>query len=124
MTNFINQSQYEIDEQIELRRVEFLNALGGSGRILKMVADDASDPLCEFLKREAVPQTSTIESYFTIKRENQNWLSSFKEKRLIRENDKRNLWAAIGEMRAYADLLQLPFVTVVPHASTQPGADF
>ena len=108
----------------ERQRQVFLEALGGSDRIAAMVADDPLDPLYEFLKRETPPETSTIESYFKIKRDNPNWIESFTRKRLANENDKRNLCAALGEVRAYADLLQLPLVRVKPHTCNQGGTDF
>lgn len=124
MNHAIKQSVDMMIAHYEFQRAEFLKALGGSDRITEMVAGDSSDPLYEFLKREVPPETSTIESYFRIQHENPNWLSAFVAQRITDEKDKRNLCAALGELRAYADLLQFPFVSVVPHSVNQSGADF
>ena len=108
----------------ETKRQEFLSALGGSERISSLIAGDCTDPLYEFLKCDIEPVTSTIFSYFKIKKENPSWLLTFCKKRLVNEKDRRNLCAALGELRAYADLLELPFINVEPHASNQGGTDF
>ena len=108
----------------ETQRKEFLSALGGSERISSLISGDSTDPLYEFLKRDVEPATSTISSYFKIIKENPGWISTFCKKRLVNEKDRRNLCAALGELRAYADLLELPFINVEPHASNQGGTDF
>ena len=112
------------NKNAEIQRRAFLDALGGTERISSLIAGDETDPLFEFLKCDVEHETSTIDSYFRIKRDNPNWLSTFSRKRLADEQDRRNLNAALGELRAYADLLELPFIKVEPHASNQGGTDF
>lgn len=103
---------------------ELIQHIGGAAKIRQLAGNNVPSPFAELMTDDPRIQTSLIPSCQRIQQENPQWLDSFLKKRLRAEKDPRNVLSALGELRAYADLLSLPGVKIQPHAANEGGADF
>lgn len=103
---------------------DLIQRMGGLSRVKALAESDGSVPFDELLSGGSDVRSSLLSACGHVQRVNPKWFDSFCKKRLQREKDPRNILAALGELRAYADLLSLPGISVRPHDASTSGSDF